>query len=182
MQEDSYKRSIDYLESIVHILASRLSPPEMRSVNGVSIGFRYRENGARQAIVQKIARIVSSLRAARLLLNGGFVQEQAALHRMLDETQEDVNFLAGGVILGETGLHQKFLCDFFLEEYGDPKKPAETLNKRGNIPRSKIHAYLNNINTSEKFDPSTGNANIEEYYLRDLQPKRSMMKNFSRMS
>ena len=44
-------------------------------------------------MVQKLARMVSTLDAARLLLEHGFVQEQAALQRVLDEIRRTYFFL-----------------------------------------------------------------------------------------
>jgi len=60
--------------------------------------FRYVERTIEQAIVQKLARLASGLHAARILLDHGFFQEQAALQRMLDEFREDVIFLSLAVL------------------------------------------------------------------------------------
>lgn len=104
-----------------------------------------------------MARVVSALRAAQLLLSGGFIQEQAAINRMLDESEEDIYFLSLGILFGETDLHKQFLKYFYLEEYEDPSRPIQTRNKRGSIPRPKIHAYLHQ-NPAMSSDPSTGSA------------------------
>lgn len=60
--------------------------------------FRYTEKTVHQALIQKLARMVSSLHAARLLCDRGLFQEQGAIRRMVDEFHEDIFFLAFGVI------------------------------------------------------------------------------------
>lgn len=129
------------MEKTVNQLASRVpSPQRVPSKN--SFVFRYVEKSIEQAIVQKLARMVSTLRAARLLLIHGFVQELGALQRILDEIQDDVRFLAIGVIYNDlTPLHQKYLDAFFEEEFDD-EDLMEATQKRPMIPRKKIHAYL----------------------------------------
>ena len=49
--------------------------------------FRYNEKDIYQAIIQKIARAQSAVRAAYVLLKNGYCQEQAILHRVIDEKQ-----------------------------------------------------------------------------------------------
>ncbi|WP_241814080.1 hypothetical protein [Caballeronia zhejiangensis] len=156
-QENPFQEATHHMEATVQLLCTRLPPPQMKFVNGVAMGYRYSDQGALQAIIQKMARVVSALRAAQLLLSGGFIQEQAAINRMLDEAEDDINFLSLGIVFGETELHKQFLTYFFIEEYGDPNRPIQTRNKRGSIPRSKIHAYLHQ-NPAMSSDPSTGSA------------------------
>jgi len=156
-RDELYDQAIGNMERTVHALAGRLSQPAMITVGDNAIGFRYSEKGPPQAIVQKLARVVSSLRAARLLLAHGFIQEQAAMHRMIDEAEEDVSFLSLGMIYGETELHKKFLEDFYQEEFEDPTRPVQTRIRRGNIPRARIHAYLAQ-NPAGSVDPSTDSA------------------------
>ena len=85
-----YEQVLTYMERIVDDLARRVPQPQFVEKFGA---FRHVEKSICQAIVQKLARMVSTLHAARLLCNHGFVQEQAALQRILDEIQEDVLFL-----------------------------------------------------------------------------------------
>ena len=95
-----YVQSLRNLESVLHALEGRVGPPAFVDM-GDGHAFRYRERNAYQAIVQKLARLVSGLYAARLLLHAGFIQEQGALHRMLDEFQEDATFLSYGIIAND---------------------------------------------------------------------------------
>ena len=127
------------MQNTVDDLAHRVPAPRLtRTPSG--LGFRYVERSPQQAIVQKLARLVSTLCATRLLLDHGFVQEVGALKRILDEIQEDVLFLVCG--LGDPSpLHQRFLKDFYEEEF-DAETAIESTQKRGMVPRRKIRAHI----------------------------------------
>ncbi|WP_157685988.1 hypothetical protein [Robbsia andropogonis] len=144
------------MENIVQQLTQRKPKPLFVEMHG----YRYTEQDAFHAILQKLARIVSTLRAAHLLLSNGFIQEQASLCRIVDEAEVDVTFLALGLIHGETDLHKRFLSTFYQEENEDPDRPAQTRNKRGNVPRQKIAAFIANSPTLGG-DPSTAIAAMQ---------------------
>ena len=137
-----YEQVLTHLERTVNVLAGQVPQPKwVESVNPSA--FRHVEETIHQAIVQKLARMVSTLDAARLLLNHGFVQEQAALQRILDEIQQDILFLGFGVIQGDdnSSLHGCYLKYFFEEEF-DANSASESTQKRGMVRRKKIQAYL----------------------------------------
>ncbi len=137
-----YQQTLKNMEQTLHIFESRVPPPEFQKMGKWSV-FRYKEKNIHQALIQKLARVVSGLHAARLLLANGFVQELAALQRMLDEFNEDITFLATGVINGDmTDSHQKYLDNFYQEEFGEDGKPLATSEPRPMVPRKKIRAYL----------------------------------------
>jgi hypothetical protein len=58
--------------------------------------YRYKEKSIYQAIVQKSAGVITGLQAIRLLNKSGYLQEQAALQKTLDEFEEDIAFLCYG--------------------------------------------------------------------------------------
>lgn len=142
------------MERTVNLLASRVPlPVEVPQRDGFV--YRHIERSLHQALVQKIARVVSTLHAARLLMKHGFFQEQAALQRMLDEMQEDITFLAFSVIFDDTTpLHQHYLDAFFLEEFDADSAIAST-QKRPMVPRSKVQGYIARMKGSA-LDPSSG--------------------------
>ena len=110
------------------------------------MSFRFREKDIYQAIIQKLARAQSAVRAAYVLLNNGFVQEQAILHRAVDETNEDILFLVYAVTNDTiTELHERFLDAFWEEEFDESGTAIDSKQKRPMIPRKKIRAYLANI-------------------------------------
>ena len=109
------------------------------------IGWAYRfvEEDIYQAIIQKLARVQSSVRAAYVLLENGYVQEQAILHRIIDETNEDILFLTHATISADISpLHQRYLIEFWKEEFEHPTDPIKSEQKRKMIPRKKIRAYI----------------------------------------
>lgn len=110
------------------------------------MAFRFREKDIYQAIIQKLARVQSAVRAARLLLINGFVQEQGILQRTIDETNEDIMFLVYAVTNDTiTDLHKRFLEAFWEEEIDESGTLLDSKQNRPMIPRKKIQAYLANI-------------------------------------
>ena len=100
------------------------------------MAFRFKEKDIRQAMILKLAHVQSSVRAAKLLLDNGFVQEQAILQRIIDEVNDDITFLFLAVANHEiTDLHKKFLNAFWEEEIDGEQK-------RTMIPRREIREYL----------------------------------------
>lgn len=150
-----YIQTLRNMESTLAGLAKRVVPPERVPILD-SFAFRYIEKTIHQAIVQKLARIISGLHAARILLVSGFVQEQGALQRMLDEFQEDITFLSCAVILNDlTDLHRRYLEAFYEEEFDKPEDPVSSTQKRPMVSRDKIRAYIARIEGSG-LDPSRG--------------------------
>ena len=141
MAEHLYEYVLTRMDGTLVHLSSAVAPPKKVAFHD-SFVYRYAEKNINQAIIQKLARCISTLRAAQLLMEHGYVHEQAALQRVLDEIEEDITFLAFGVLQNDiTDLHQKYLDAFYEEEF-DPctGKPAE--QDRPTIPRRKIRAYL----------------------------------------
>lgn len=149
-----YNHALSNMEHTVHSFAQRVPPPVAVPYND-SFAFRYVEKTIHQALVQKLARVVTGLRAARLLVEQGFLQEQGALQRILDELHEDISFLSLAVIYGEiTLLHKAYLEAFYEEEFDADSALAST-QKRPMIPRQKVRAYIAKIEAAA-LDPSTG--------------------------
>lgn len=141
MSESLYVSALRNMSATVHELARHVPQPQ-RVPFADSFAFRYVEKTVHQAIVQKLARYVTTLRGACLLFDHGFVQEQASLQRMLDEIQEDITFLTLGLIFGDlTPLHEKYLAAFYEEEF-DPITGKPGTQDRPMIPRKKIRAYI----------------------------------------
>ena len=107
-----------------------------------SFVWRYKEESIEQALVQKLARVVSGLTAVNVLLAHGLLQEQGVLHRVLDELTEDIHFLVAAITDDEiTKLHSKFLAAFFAEEFDDAG-PIPGHKKPNSVQRKEIGAYL----------------------------------------
>ena len=153
-REDLYCAAIANMRKTVNMLADMVNPP-VRVPYKHSFVFRYAEKTPEQAIVQKLARIATTLSGTHVLMTYGLVQEQAALQRILHELHEDVIFLAYSVIYQDlTPLHQKYLDAFYEEEF-DADTPMESSQKRPMVKRSQIQAYIAN-REGAAHDPSTG--------------------------
>lgn len=123
-------------------LSHKAGNPE-RHPMGAGYVYRYKEKSIHQAIVQKLARVVTGLQAISLLNKFGCVQEQAALQRTLDEFEEDIIFLCFGIIFDEiTDLHIKYLAAFYEEEFDVPESAICSTQKRPMIQRKKIRAFI----------------------------------------
>ena len=108
--------------------------------------FRHVERTIQQALIKKLARIVSGLHAVDILLMNGFVQEQGVLNRTLDEIGEDITFLAAALTNDMvTDLHTQYLDAFFAEEFDNPGNPIASTQKRNYPPRRKIRAYITRV-------------------------------------
>ena len=92
-----YIQTLSNMETTLKGMINCIPPPRFVKF-GEGFVFRYVEQTIHQAIIQKLAKIISGLHAARILLDHGFVQELGALQRMLDEFQEDITFLSYAVI------------------------------------------------------------------------------------
>ena len=156
MMDEMYDQTLQNMEKYHRALAARVHQPKAVAYGGGYV-FRYHEHDVHQALVQKLARVISGLHAARLLLAHGFLQEQGALQRMLDEFNEDILFLAYSVIDGDTTqLHREYLAAFFQEEFDNPASAIESTQKRPMVRRQKIRAYLAARIKGAGLDPSRG--------------------------
>lgn len=139
-----YEQALAHMEHTVHMLTKRVPRPQ-RVPYKDSFVYRHVEKELHQALVQKLARLVSGLHAAQLLMEHGFVQEQASLQRILDELQEDISFLAFSVIYGETTQWHKAYLDAFFQEEFDADAGVTLSTERATVPRKKIRAYITRV-------------------------------------
>lgn len=106
-----------------------------------STALRYSEQTIGQAIIIKLARIISGLHAIDVLLLNGLVQEQAVIQRTLDEFGEDVFFLSLALTTGKTSkLHEEYLEAFWKEEFDEPN-PLQSTQKRATPRRKRVRSY-----------------------------------------
>lgn len=152
--ERLYDHALSNMEHTVHSLARRVPPPQAVPYKD-SFVFRYVEKTIHQALVQKLTRVVTGLKAARLLMEQGFLQEQGALQRILDEIHEDISFMSLAVIYDDiTPLHKAYLDAFYEEEF-DADSAFDSTQKRPMIPRQKVRAYIARQEAAA-LDPSRG--------------------------
>ncbi|RTL94911.1 MAG: hypothetical protein EKK31_30160 [Hyphomicrobiales bacterium] len=121
----------------------KLVPPPQRQKYVDGFTYRYQERTVHQALILKLARLISTLRGAKLLLDAGHVMEVGGLQRWLDETSEDIALLCGPLTVGkEERIHSDYLDQFWREEFDIPGDAINSRQKRGMVPRDKIQAYV----------------------------------------
>lgn len=140
--QSPYDEAFAHMEQSVEALARVVPAPRSVKKGGASV-FRYEERSSEQAVVLKLARLVSTLRATRVLLVHGYVQEVATLERVIGELQEDVFFLVSGYRDQDT-RYRRFLRDFWQDEFDDDSPLAST-QKRYRVPRRKIQAHIGRV-------------------------------------
>ena len=165
--EEIYNDALIYMDLKLSLLLRMVPPPTKRMVEiegKECIEYRFEEQNIHQAIVQKLVRVLSGLRATRILVNHGFSQEQASLHRMLDEFNEDVLFLSLAIIHDEMSeLHERYLAAFYEEEF-DAVTAISSTQKRPMIPRKKIRSYLDKKFSDEKFGGPEAARTVSKLY------------------
>lgn len=140
--DDLYEQTLQNLGASFDALYAQIGPPKLVRFQD-EYAYRYEERTIHQAIIQKLARLVTGLQSVMLLNRRGLLQEQAVLQRTLDEFEQDINFLSFAVIFDErTPLHERYLDAFYGEEFDSPFNAIESTQKRPMIPRKKIIAYL----------------------------------------
>ena len=151
-----FEEMLDLMDRAFSDFENPMPNKPVRVKMAFGMAFRYKEKDIYQAIILKLARAQSTVRAAYVLLKNGFLIEQAILHRAIDETNEDIIFLAYAVTNDTiTDLHKRFLDAFWEEEIDESGKMIDSKQKRPMIPRKKIRAYIANVEKAV-VDPSRG--------------------------
>jgi hypothetical protein len=130
MSLEIYAEALSQMESLFASLVGDVPPPaQVQRSDGFV--FRYLERLPTQAIVQKLARSLSTLHAALVLLQAGHYQELAALQRILDDFHEEVVFLALALLTDDiSGVHEKYLEGFWMEVIDEPADPLASASKK----------------------------------------------------
>lgn len=139
---EPFEKILLELDDAFRRLEAQVPPPELVE-HGDAVVWRYQEKLPQQALLQKFARYISGLRASYLLLEKGYCQELGVMRRILDEIEEDISFIALGLVYGMTDRHNQYLEHFWLEAPG----PSP-------VKRDKIRAFV----TGHTENPSEANA------------------------
>ncbi|MCV2366458.1 hypothetical protein LNV23_23790 [Paucibacter sp. DJ1R-11] len=152
-------------------------PPPQRVEWADGFVFRYLERSLEQALILKLARSISTLRAVDILLLHGFLQEQASLLRILDEIHEDIYFLAAPLTNDQvTERHTQYLAAFFAEEFPDPENSLARHEKPNLPPRRKIRSYVTRVlstdpNPSKAHDVGETISSVYSGYVHASAPQ-----------
>jgi len=162
-----YNKVLDAMDEGLLTFMKKVPEPRKEAFKDHFV-YRYAEETIHQAIILKLVRLISGLRATQLLAERGFVQEQASLQRMLDEIIESVEFLSYAAVDGITDLHKKYLKAFY------EKMDTESSKNRPMIPRRKLRQYI--VSMEKKFSQMAGeNKDID----KDVDPSRILTKAYS---
>jgi hypothetical protein len=137
-----FQETLYNLTLALNQLSTAVPPPKLVEVSKGYPGWRYLEKMPEQAIVVKLARLLTALHAAKVLLDAGLVLDVGAVKRVIDEMAEDVIFVAHGLV--EKPLpeqHERFLNEFWQEEFEDLTNDELQNIKRDRLPRKKIRAF-----------------------------------------
>lgn len=134
--------TLNILNQSFEVLFNKAEKPSLIRINN-RYAYRYENKNIHNAIIQKLVRLTSGLQVALILNHSGFIQEQAAIHRMIDEFQEDIDFLTFSVIFDDfTQVHKEYLNAFYEEEFDNPRSAIKSKQKRHTVSRKKIRAYI----------------------------------------
>ena len=137
-----FRQTIVEMSKAFRHLERQVPPPRLVPFGDDHV-FRFVEKTIEQALLLKVARVITGLKALDVLLDAGLLQEMGAICRMLDEIGEDIAFLAAAVTNDrETKLHERYLQGFWAEEFPDPKNKLARHEKPDTPRRNKIQAYV----------------------------------------
>jgi hypothetical protein len=151
-----YQKMFQLMQSSLDKFCSDVPKPEYVKLSFGNV-FRYCEKTINQALVQKLARMLSMLHVTELLVINGYIQEQGIMQRAIDETEEDITFLAYSLIKNDTTeLHERFLSAFWEEEIDETGDILKSAQKRPMIPRKKIRAFIAKYEKESELNDSRG--------------------------
>lgn len=140
-----YLQTITVLTNAFRRLERQVPAPQLVQYRDGFV-FRFIEQTLEQAILLKLARLVTGLRAVDVLLSSGLLQEMAATCRMLDEIGEDIAFLSAALTNDEiTDLHERYLRGFWEEKFQNSDGTLARHKKPDTPPRNKIQAYIQRV-------------------------------------
>jgi hypothetical protein len=171
-----FRQTLKIMVDAFRRLESHVAPPQPVPWKDGFV-FRYVEKTIQQALIQKLARVISGLHAVDVLLLSGLVQEQGVLNRTLDELNEDIAFLAAALTNDTvTDLHKQYLEAFYAEEFDNPDSPIDSTQKRNYPPRKKIRAYImrvlgEGVNRSKTLDAGETLSKAYSGYVHAASPQ-----------
>ena len=128
--EGAFQEVLTNMDDAIKTFLGDTSHPKRRSLGKVRV-YRFAKKDDRHALLLKLAQIPSNLRAAKLLIEHGFLYEWSMVRRSVHETCEDIMFLlATHRIKGAVKLRERFLKSFY----------TEILEPDGNLPQGGVGA------------------------------------------
>ena len=133
---------VERLGSAAKLIEAALPQPVVVDVSGQK-QYRYTEHTPYHVAFLKAIRVVSGLNACLYLLPGGFAQEIMVIVRTLDDFTGEIMFILENAEAGTLTKHQeKFLADFYREEFVNSNNPLLNEDRRDTVPKKSIIASL----------------------------------------
>lgn len=126
------------LERQFHVMAKALDAPQQQGQFG---WFRYKDHTDTLLCFLKGVKMISTLNAALVLLQRGYVQEVNVLCRVADDCASDIIYMIKPE--ADRALVEKqvrFMKDFFQEEFADPTNVLGSRQKREGGTRQSVFA------------------------------------------
>ena len=137
-----FQKCLGDLSVVISQIECHFPPPKLVSVGGQQ-QLRYSENTVYHVAFLKTVRMVSGLNASLALLTGGYYQEIMVVLRTVDDFFSDILFILENAEQKTLGDAQnKFMEDFFKEEFVNPNNPLENTKRRSTVPKRKIWASV----------------------------------------
>jgi hypothetical protein len=139
------KDALTIMTNAFHLMEASIQKP-IKVPFKDSFVYRYINKSIHEALIQKLARVISGLNAIQVLINYGYTQETGVLFRTLDEMHEDISFLATSLTNNaHTDRHDKYLDAFYADAIFSRTKNSFEISKPNLVPRKKIRAHTINI-------------------------------------
>jgi hypothetical protein len=149
----NYQQTIVFLSNAFRHLEKQVPSPVLVPF-GVGQVYRFEEKSVLQALILKLARVITGLRALDVLLINGLLQEVGSICRVLDEVGEDISFIAAALTNDKvTELHERYLAAFWEEEFHDAENTLARHKKPNSPTRSKIQSYVHRV-LNDQVNPS----------------------------
>lgn len=130
------------LTAAIQSIGNALPKPVITDISGQK-QYRYDQHTLYHVAFLKGVRIASGLNACMCLIRGGFAQEVMAIVRTLDDFNDEMTFILENVESGSPSKQQeKFLKDFFQEEFLNPNNPLLNKERRDTVSKKNIWASV----------------------------------------
>ena len=156
-----YGSAVQVLANFLRTIEKTELHPEIVDRSGYQ-AVRYVKQVPEEALILKYAALVSLNGTLLMLMDAGKILEQGMIQRAIEETNEDICFIAINVT--GTAKSEKFdthLAEFWKEDYQDPSDPSGTQIRRG-YSRRGIRAFINR--SVGQTNPSTADAQSKAIY------------------
>ena len=141
--ERIFYEALEHMDRVIAAALANLPAPKARRRGRVQF-YRFDQNNLIVAFLLKMVQLTSNLRAGKLLIEHGFLYEWAMIRRLIQETIEDILFLAAADTKHKwTKNHDSYLGEFYAEDVN--KRGAPSQRRLQVVPRHEIRSYTKDV-------------------------------------